>query len=339
MSAPMLRPTGQAAAEMELLAQLGLPASASPEDVDQLHQAVSDYLSSAPPEIRGWARAQVAALDAAYITLTDPAGLEGSALRSPASPPVVPERPATPPAPRGPNSEATSVASEEAVPADADELSGESEIEDLAALYAMVTPSAHDDMKPGAKQPKPTAAPRAAQPVVAATAPAGPNVWKRIVLGGAAVIAIAAVALGANAIVNPATSNGAPAASQVAAATSGAPAVDQAKVADLMAKFQANPEDTQTLLALADEFYAGGEFETSATWLDKLLAIDPEHIQGLLARGAVYFNLVDLASAEATWKKVAVLEPDNVEAHYDLGFLYLNQTSNTLAWPATKPRS
>ena len=159
MSAPMLRPTGQAAAEMELLAQLGLPASASPEDVDQLHQSVSDFLSSAPPEIRGWARAQVAALDAAYITLTDPAGLEGSALMSPASPPVALEEPATPPAPRGPDSEATSVASEEAVPADADVVSGESEIEDLAALYAMVTPSAHDDMKPGAKQPKPSYGP------------------------------------------------------------------------------------------------------------------------------------------------------------------------------------
>ena len=102
MSAPMLRPTGQAAVEIELLAQLGLPASASPEDVDQLHQAVSDYLSSAPPEIRGWARAQVAALDAAYITLTDPAGLEGSALRSPASPPVVPEQAGDASGPSGP---------------------------------------------------------------------------------------------------------------------------------------------------------------------------------------------------------------------------------------------
>jgi hypothetical protein len=38
----MLKPTGQAAAATELLAQLGLPAGASPEDVDQLHQAVSD---------------------------------------------------------------------------------------------------------------------------------------------------------------------------------------------------------------------------------------------------------------------------------------------------------
>jgi hypothetical protein len=120
----MLRPTGQAAAEMELLAQLGLPASASPEDVDQLHQAVSDYLSSAPPEIRGWARAQVAALDAAYITLTDPAGLEGSALRSPASPPVGPREQGTPPAPMGPNSAAPPVACEEAVRQGADVVAG-----------------------------------------------------------------------------------------------------------------------------------------------------------------------------------------------------------------------
>ena len=325
MSAPMLRPTGQAAAEMELLAQLGLPASASPEDVDQLHQSVSDFLSSAPPEIRGWARAQVAALDAAYITLTDPAGLEGSALMSPASPPVALEEPATPPAPRGPNSEATPVASEKAVPVDADELSGESEIEDLAALYAMVTPSAHDDMKPDAKLPKPAPAPAAAQPAMSVTSPAGPNIWKRITLGGIAIIAIFAVGFGANAIVNGSPSTGIPAATQVAQASSGAPVVDEAKVADLMAKIQADPKDTATLLALADEFYAGGVFETSATWLDKLLVIEPENIQGLLARGAVYFNLNDLANAEATWKKVAVLEPDNVEVHYDLGFLYLNR--------------
>ncbi len=93
---------------------------------------------------------------------------------------------------------------------------------------------------------------------------------------------------------NPAPSSGTPAASQVAAATSGAPAIDEAKVADLMSKVQADPKDVATLMALADEFYAGGQFETSATWLDKLLAIDPEHIQGLLARGAVYFNLNDL---------------------------------------------
>ena len=83
MTAPRPPATGQAAVEMELLAQLGLPASASPEDVDSLHQAVSEFLSAAPPEIRGWARAQVASLDSAYIQLTDPVGLGGSALSEP----------------------------------------------------------------------------------------------------------------------------------------------------------------------------------------------------------------------------------------------------------------
>ena len=48
MSAPGLPATGRAAAENELLAELGLPPSASPEDVDRVHQAVSDYLASAP---------------------------------------------------------------------------------------------------------------------------------------------------------------------------------------------------------------------------------------------------------------------------------------------------
>jgi cytochrome c-type biogenesis protein CcmH/NrfG len=215
------------------------------------------------------------------------------------------------------------------------DVDGETDVEALAALYASVTPSAHEDMAP-AKGTRPTKQERREarrQMSVAAAAPSGsaskaePNIWKRIVLGGAAVLAIAAVALGANAIVNPTPSSGGPAASQVAEATSGAPAIDEAKVADLMAKLQANPKDVVTLMALADEFYAGGQFETSATWLDKVLAIEPENVQGLLARGAVFFNLNDMANAEKTWKQAAAIDPKNVEAHYDLGFLYLNSAT------------
>ena len=196
MSAPMLRPTGQAAAETELLAQLGLPASASPEDVDQLHQAVSDYLSAAPPEIRGWARAQVAALDAAYITLTDPAGLEGSALRSPASPPaVVPGGPATPPARRGSAPEAVAPVE---VPAERRRRRSTSRAEPERGgprgPLRVVTPSAHDDMKPDARraQPRPPGRPprrpRSPAPRSRASGRAEPNIWKRIVIGGVGVI-------------------------------------------------------------------------------------------------------------------------------------------------------
>jgi tetratricopeptide (TPR) repeat protein len=333
MTVPTLKPTGKAAVQVELLARLGLPASASPEDVDRLHQAASDFLTAAPPEIRGWARAQVAALDAAYIALTDPVGLEGSALMSPASPPtVVPGGPATPPARRGP---APAVAPDEPVAEAMDdedpEIEGEPDVEDLAALYAMVTPSAHDDMRPQAKParpaapaPRPTRASARAGATTAPPTPASTNVWKGLFLGVVGIGLVAGLLVGINALVN-ALPGGTVQASQVAQASSGAPAVDEAKVADLMAAYQADPADQATLLALADEFYAGALYDQAATWLDKLLAISPDHIQGLLARGAVYFNLNDIPNAKVAWEKVATLEPENVEVHYDLGFLYLNQ--------------
>jgi tetratricopeptide (TPR) repeat protein len=345
MTAPMLRPTGQAAAQTELLSQLGLPASASPEDVDQLHQAVSDFLAAAPPEIRGWARAQVAALDSAYLTLTDPAGLEGSALMSPASPPaVVPGGPATPPARRGLDvEEAASPASPDAAPVDTTattattaidalddlEIDDEPDVEDLAALYAAVTPSAHADMAPDAarlRTKKQRREARAAAATPLAAPPSAPNWWKRVALGGAAVIAIFAVGFGANSLVNGGGS-GAPAASQVAQASSGVPSVDLNKISGLMATLNEKPDDIETLLALGNEYYNGQEFETAANWFDKVLAVDPEHVEGLLARGAVYFNTGDSVSAEKLWKQVVGIDPDNVEAHYDLGFLYLNSAT------------
>ena len=101
-------------------------------------------------------------------------------------------------------------------------------------------------------------------------------------------------------------------------------AVDTAKIAGLMEKLAANPNDTATLLALANEYYAGQQYTDAANWLDKLLAIEPGNVDALLARGAVSFNLDDLPAAETAWKKVVVIDPKNLEAHYDLGFLYLN---------------
>jgi plastocyanin/cytochrome c-type biogenesis protein CcmH/NrfG len=347
MSTRPLPATGSAAAEDELLAQLGLPASASPEDLDNLHDAVSAYLAAAPSGIRGWAHAQAAALDVAYLSLTDPVGLEGSALMSPTRPPaVVPGGPATPPVRRDSVPAAVPVAA--AVVADdaADGLDDEDDTddeidlepgdepdaEDLAALYASVTPSAHEDMAP-ARTARPTKKDRrearrqvaAVAAVPAAAPPAAPNVWKRIVIGGGAVIAIVAIALGANALVNGFSGGGTPAATAPAVAEATPPAIDQAKVADLMAKYQADPSDTATLLALSDEFYAGQQFDVAGQWLDKVLAIDPKSVQGLLARGAVYFNLDDPVNAEKLWQSVVAIDPKNQEVYYDLGFLALNQ--------------
>jgi tetratricopeptide (TPR) repeat protein len=210
------------------------------------------------------------------------------------------------------------------------EIEGEPDVEDLAALYAAVTPSAHEDMAPDPSRLRTKKQRREARQAAAATPaaapPASPNWWKRIALGGAAVIAIFAVGFGANSLVSGGTGT-APAASQVAEATSGAPSVDLNRISTLMETLNENPEDIETLLALGNEYYNGQEFETAANWFDKVLAVDPEHVEGLLARGAVSFNLGDSANAEKLWKQVVGIDPDNVEAHYDLGFLYLNSAT------------
>ncbi len=339
MNPRVLPAKGRAAAENALLSQLGLPPSASPEDIDALHEAASEYLAAAPSSLRGWAHAQAAALDAAYLNLTDPVGLEGSALRSPTRPPtVVPGGPATPPARRD-SVPATTAAPAAVIDPNQPDVTDDEPGTDFDSLYAAVTPSAHADMGPDARPRR-----RAAKAVVAEpttpnevpsasaipttnvlTSQASGGLWRRIALGGVAVVAVIALAVGANVLVNGGAADAT--GGDAVQASAGAPAIDQDKVSSLMAQYQANPQDTTVLLALANEFYAGQEYESAATWLDKVLAIEPDNIQALLARGAVSFNLGDLPAAETTWKQVVDLAPDNAEVHYDLGFLYLNQTT------------
>jgi len=305
--------------EAELLAQLGLPTSAAPEDVDHLHQAASEFLATAPASLRGWAHAQAAALDAAYLNLTDPAGFGGSALRSPSRPPaVVPGGPATPPARRA---SAPAVAPASIV--EATDEADEDEDVDLDDLYASVTPSAHTDMR-GDHKAKRGAVGAIPGAVLVGQAPAA-NPWKRIVIGGG-VLAIAAVlAIGAYALGGGGGSGGTAHVSPSAAASG--PTVDMAKVQTLMTTLQANPKDIATLLALGDEYYAGEDYTTAGSFYDKVLAIDAKNVKALLARGAVSFNLGDLPTAETTWQQVVTIDPKNQEVYYDLGFLYLNQAS------------
>jgi tetratricopeptide (TPR) repeat protein len=214
---------------------------------------------------------------------------------------------------------------------------------DFESLYASVTPSAHSEMGPeiltaaerNRRKRAAQAATRAAAVQTAAIAapPSAANPWKRfaLVLGG--LIAVLALLFVGYNLGN----GGKPSASgAVAQATPTAPAIDQAKIAALMVKLQANPKDLATLLALGDEYYAGEQYTQAASFYDQLLAIDPKNVQGLLARGAVYFNANDLANAEKTWQQVAVIEPNNQEVHYDLGFLYMNQPTPNWAGVQTE---
>ena len=191
-------------------------------------------------------------------------------------------------------------------------------------MLAEVTPSMHRDRiaaRPVATQ---NAVPKGRGATVRrngsnAAASDTPSRFPRVLAGlaGLAVVVVAVFAiyqLGATPPVTGAESTPAPTA-----------ALDEAKVAALMARIQTDPNDTAALLELGDAFFQAQDFTTSATWLGKLVDLEPNNVRGRLALGAALFNLGQSAEAEAQWLAVLDLEADNVEAHYDLGFLYLNE--------------
>jgi tetratricopeptide (TPR) repeat protein len=75
--------------EADLLARLGLPKSASTQDVETAHDAVIGFLETAPSDIRGWARLETDRVDEAYALLSDPT-IDRSELVAAADLPVQP---------------------------------------------------------------------------------------------------------------------------------------------------------------------------------------------------------------------------------------------------------
>ena len=347
MSAPTgSKTTSTEKLERELLARLGLDTSATPEDVSTAHQAVSAYLLAAPRSLRTWARAQAAGADEAYALLTDPAALARAValVGAGARPAVRPGEPATPPARREIPAPApvavppaATVGPAAALAMDAlprfDE-NGRRIVSDdeIDALLAEVDPTARREVVG-------TAAERAASMAAAGGTPRpsrlvgflGSPAFRNLALAGVAVAAIGIIAvLGFNAGGTSAAGIGA-GGSPAPAASATTPVLDQAAVAALMVKIQANPNDADSLMALGDEYYKTGDFKTAADWYTKVTAVEPTVARGYLALGASAFNQGDSATALTAWTKVLSLDETNVEAHYDLGFLYLNEQPPDMA--------
>jgi tetratricopeptide (TPR) repeat protein len=141
-------------------------------------------------------------------------------------------------------------------------------------------------------------------------------------VAGAIVIGVIGVAFGGYQLgAAPSTAANLPSSPAPAAS----PALDEALVADLMTKVQANPADTVSMMQLGNAFYEAADFGAAATWFGKILDVDKTDTRARLALGATYFNLGDMAGAETAWLAVLAQDEANVEAHYDLGFLYLNR--------------
>jgi cytochrome c-type biogenesis protein CcmH/NrfG len=322
MIAPTARPASVDEVRSDLLARLGLDDTTSPEDLIAAHEAVEQFLASAPRQLGAWARRQASVADEAYALLTDPAALArtvalgGDANRraiapgGPATPPVRQE-PASRPTPPGPAR--TKRHHHASQPVDA-----EPSDEELAELVASVTPSAHRDSVGGRSQARTGKSATTARNAEALEA-GRPNLRRRLILAAGGVALVALVAFAGYRF-----GGGGGTASLPATNPAASPAIDLAAVNAYMARIASNPKDVDALQGLADLYYGAADYPSATDFLDRILAIDPSNVRALLGLGAASFNSGDPTSAETAWKKVVSIDPKSVEAHYDLGFLYLN---------------
>ena len=318
------QPVDDLAAALEFL---GLRDGASAEAIGTAHDELVGFLASAPRPLWAWARGQAAIADEALVALTEPTArrssgaLSGSTVRSA----DLPGGSATPPTRRA----LPSQGAEGSVDATIDE---EGDPNDFESMLAEVTPSLHRESLPagraadhaGGRAADRPATTRAASSFRSPLAPDVPRRIPRFALIGAAILAIAVVVL----VVYKLGETPGPVAAASAAPSQG---LDEALVASLMGKLQANPNDTDALSQLGNAFFKAGDYATSITWFEKLIAIDPKNVQGLLALGAANFNLGQSDPAEKLWLQVVGIDPKNVEARYDLGFLYFNAEPQNVA--------
>ena len=282
-----------AAIEHDLLARLGLTTDASSQEVEAAHDGLVEYLERAPHDLHGWAQREIAAADEAYALLSDPT-------------------------------------SDRAAPAAAVMASASARVKSATDEDSFGELDTEPATRTARRESERSA--HAAAKRKAANQPAGSGrgrLVKRVAIGAAAIVGVVAIALGGY---NLGGGTGVPPISGTPAPEASAAArVDKARVAELMKKIEANPNDVASLQELGDTFYQVGDFETAGAWMERILAVDPKNLPARLALGAVLFNLGKSADAEKQWRQALVLDPKNVEAHYDLGFLYLNQSPPDIA--------
>ncbi len=104
--------------------------------------------------------------------------------------------------------------------------------------------------------------------------------------------------------------------------------VDPAQVAALMEKITADPKDAASLLALGDLYYTAADYANAADLLreGRRRRRRRTRTRGSRSRAAACNAGDDDAQAFEAWNTVIGLNPDNIEAHYGLGFYYLSQT-------------
>lgn len=296
-----------------LLDWLGLPSDAGPDDIEAAHDRLVAFLDSAPPGLQPWARQQATAAGAAYAVLsgreTDSAGATGRDDRTTAA---------------DDNADALDDLTEDDFDEDdfdEDDLDPDEPVRATSGKH----PASARQGRGRAAEPRKRMAQRPTRSHPRQSAP--PALWRRMrnsrVFPVVLMLVVAGLVYGVYQVGGGAPSNTGAKGNATASPT--AQPLDEAKVAELMTKLQANPKDVDTLRSLGDVYFQASDYKTAATWQQKIIDINPKDINARLALGVALFNTGDTAGAEQHWLKAVEIDPNQAEAHYDLGFLHLSK--------------
>lgn len=265
---------------------LGVSRDASQDEIEARYRELTDHLASGamPATLREWANRETALLDEAFAVLSDP---ERRA------------RLADPPA----------------------TVTNEAGSLDSPGQPAQGT--THEQARPVQQpaQPRGGAAATTEKPASAIQALFHGVPWTLAALGAALGIVVLALALGGGGILS---GRGGGDDGPAAAAEEEAVGIDTDRVAELVALVQEDPSNMEALFELGETYFLGEEWQAGIDWFTKLLALDPGNVHALTDVGTANFNLGRSEQAKTAWLAGLAAAPDDVQLHYNMGFLYAN---------------
>jgi cytochrome c-type biogenesis protein CcmF len=100
----------------------------------------------------------------------------------------------------------------------------------------------------------------------------------------------------------------------------------QVQIERYMAQLAADPANATTLWNLGNSYFSQQQYEIALVYYEKLVAVTPTDANAWIAAGAAAFAGGKSAVAHTFWNRAVVVDPKNVEAHYNLGFWYVSQS-------------
>jgi tetratricopeptide (TPR) repeat protein len=79
-------------------------------------------------------------------------------------------------------------------------------------------------------------------------------------------------------------------------------------------------------------YVASGNTEKAREYINLAMQNDPNNAQFLVIRGTLAQEMKDKTAAEADFNKALEIDPNNYDAIYGLGALYINSAADTLEW-------